>query len=296
MGFAADPKVIAEVVRLPAALSIPGDTLAGAAASRRDRGLFRDAVMTLSSTAIYLAGMALNDYADRDIDAGERPDRPIPSGRIDAEEVKKLAAGLTAAGVGLSVVADGPRALTISVPLAATVAAYDLKLKDSLEGTVAMAACRVLDVLAGAGPGARLKALPVAATIGLHTAALTHVSRGEVEGGDESRPIAALAGTAVVLAAAGHLICRGERPAGIAGVGIGLGLLGLYARDVASAYLDAVDDPSPSRMKRAVGTAVLGLIPLQAALTAGKGRPAAALATAALYPLARKLSRRRSVT
>ena len=32
-----------------------------------------------------MAGMALNDYADREIDAVERPGRPIPSGRVTPE-------------------------------------------------------------------------------------------------------------------------------------------------------------------------------------------------------------------
>ena len=35
-----------------------------------------------SSAALYMAGMAFNDIADRDEDAEVRPNRPIPSGQV----------------------------------------------------------------------------------------------------------------------------------------------------------------------------------------------------------------------
>ena len=73
---------LAELVRLPAVLSVPGDVLVGAAASGQVRNVRRTAGLVASSSCLYLAGMALNDYADREVDAVERPGRPIPSGRV----------------------------------------------------------------------------------------------------------------------------------------------------------------------------------------------------------------------
>lgn len=72
---------IAALVRLPAVLSVPGDVLLGAAMSGRRTG-GRTLLLTGSSSLLYLAGMALNDWADREVDARERPERPIPSGRV----------------------------------------------------------------------------------------------------------------------------------------------------------------------------------------------------------------------
>ena len=69
-------------MRLPAVLSVPGDVLVGVAASGQLGNVGRTARLVGSSSLMYLAGMALNDYADREIDAVERPSRPIPSGRI----------------------------------------------------------------------------------------------------------------------------------------------------------------------------------------------------------------------
>ncbi|WP_162795796.1 UbiA family prenyltransferase, partial [Nonomuraea lactucae] len=79
-----------ELVRAPAALSVPGDLLAGAAAAGRpvDPGL------VAGSACLYWAGMALNDYADRDVDARERPERPIPSGRVSPGLALAAGAGL----------------------------------------------------------------------------------------------------------------------------------------------------------------------------------------------------------
>ena len=73
---------LAELVRLPAVLSVPGDVLVGAAASGQVGNVGRTAGLVASSSCLYLAGMALNDYADREVDAVERPGRPIPSGRV----------------------------------------------------------------------------------------------------------------------------------------------------------------------------------------------------------------------
>ena len=76
------PADVAELVRLPAVLSVPGDVLVGAAVSGQLRDVSRTAGLVAASSCLYLAGMALNDYADRDVDAVERPGRPIPSGRV----------------------------------------------------------------------------------------------------------------------------------------------------------------------------------------------------------------------
>ena len=178
------PHAVAELVRLPAVLSVPGDVLVGAAASGQVRDVPRAAGLAAASSCLYLAGMALNDYADRDIDAVERPGRPIPSGRVTPGFALGLAAGLTAAAAGLAVAADGPRALAVLAPLAATVWAYDLALKATPAGVAGMSACRALDVLMGSGAHGARAALPAAAVVGAHIGVTTTVSRREVAGRD----------------------------------------------------------------------------------------------------------------
>jgi len=281
---------VAELVRLPAVLSVPGDVLLGAVAAGRGREAARTAGLTASSSCLYLAGMALNDYADRDVDAVERPGRPIPSQRVTPGFALGLAGGLTASGAVLALAADGRRGLALAVPLAASVWAYDLVLKQTPAGPGSMSACRGLDVLLGAGLHRR--ALGPAAVVAAHTAAVTTVSRNEVEGGAPSVARRAFAATAAV-ATVGALLNRGASlPRRIATAL----LLGAYAAVVGGAYRDAAQVPSPERMRRAVGTGVLGLMPLEAGMLAGAGGIAPAGAVASLWPVARSLSRRRSVT
>ncbi|MFB6668827.1 SCO3242 family prenyltransferase [Streptomyces parvus] len=138
----------AELLRVSALFSVPGDALAGAAAVGRRPG--RGTALAIgASLCLYEAGMALNDWADRDEDAIDRPHRPIPSGRISPAAALGAAGVLTAAGLALAARAGRP-ALTVATGLAATVWAYDLHLKHTKAGPAAMAAARSLDLLLGA--------------------------------------------------------------------------------------------------------------------------------------------------
>jgi 4-hydroxybenzoate polyprenyltransferase len=137
-----------ELLRVSALPSVPGDALAGAAAAglRPGRGT---AWAVGSSLCLYEAGMALNDWADRHEDAVERPHRPLPSGRVGPGAALGAAGLLTATGLALAARAGRP-ALTVATALAATVWAYDLRLKHTAAGPAAMATARGLDLLLGA--------------------------------------------------------------------------------------------------------------------------------------------------
>lgn len=207
----------AELLRIPAVFTVPGDALAGAAAAGvAPRG--RTALAVGASLCLYEAGMALNDWADRDEDAVERPHRPLPSGRIRPEAALAAAGVLTAAGLALAARA-GRGAFAVAVPLAASVWAYDLKLKHTEAGPAAMAAARSLDLLLGAAAaaGSVRPALAPAAVLGGHTYAVTVVSRRETEGGSTAAPLAALAATGLLSAA------LARRPAAAAGDASGRG-------------------------------------------------------------------------
>jgi 4-hydroxybenzoate polyprenyltransferase len=290
---------LVELVRAPAALTVPGDSLAGAALAGWPFGA-RTPALALASCCLYWGGMALNDYADRELDRTERPERPIPSGRVTPRFALRLATGLTAAGIGLAGVAGGRRALAVAVPLAAAVWAYDLVLKSTPAGPAGMAACRGLDVLLGAGAGRLRQAAPAALAVATHAFTVTTISRGEVSGGSSTVVGATLAGTAAAAAGAGVAGYRAARsaPAGwrpVQAVASGALLVG-YAVTVGRAQLAAARNPVPQALRRAVGAGILGTIPLQAALAAGAGALRAAVPIAAGFPLARRLARRVSPT
>ncbi|MGC5566642.1 SCO3242 family prenyltransferase [Streptomyces sp. FR-108] len=185
----------AELLRLPALFTVPGDALAGAAAAGA-RPNPRTLLAIGSSLCLYEAGMALNDWADRAEDAVDRPHRPLPSGRVKPAAALAAAGGLTLAGLALASRA-GRRPLAVAGALAATVWSYDLVLKRTPAGPLAMAAARGLDLLLGgvASGGDTRKAVPSALTLATHTLAVTTVSRHETQGGSPWAPLTALATT-----------------------------------------------------------------------------------------------------
>ncbi len=279
-----------ELIRAPAALSVPGDVLAGAAAAgwpyRR-----ATAGVVASSVCLYWAGMALNDYADREIDAVERPERPIPSGRVGPRTALAVAGGLTAAGLGLAAYAGRGRALAVAVPLAGAVWAYDLKLKSTPAASAAMAVARGLNVLMGSGAGRARSAAPAAATVALHTYTVTNLSRHEVEGATSSVPRATLAASTLVAAAATYGR-RGRRAAERTAPALcATAYLGAYGRP----QLTAAADPSAENVRSAVGAGIHGLPLLQAALSTDAG-PAVTLPLTFIAPLSRWLGRKISAT
>ncbi|MFJ8591322.1 SCO3242 family prenyltransferase [Streptomyces sp. NPDC093598] len=304
----------AELLRLPALFSVPGDALAGAAATGSAPNP-RTLLAITSSLCLYEAGMALNDWADRDVDAVERPHRPLPSGRIRPAAALTAACALTGAGLVLATRAGRP-ALAVAAPLAATVWAYDLGLKHTPAGPVAMGAARGLDLLLGAAAttGRTREALPSAALLGTHTLAVTTVSRQEAQGGSPLPPLAALATTALLT----RLVTRrpaapprGRRQATVHGptgpraarypgqeraVLLTTALGAAYAATTARPCFHATLNPSPPLTQRAVGAGIRATIPLQATLAARSRGTATALLIAALAPLGARFAKKVSVT
>jgi UbiA prenyltransferase family protein len=279
-----------ELVRAPAALTVLGDTVAGAAMSGNPlRG--RRMLLPLASVALYWSGMALNDWADRDLDAVERPERPVPSGRISPRRALTVAAGLSATGLGIAAWAGGRDALRVAVPLALAIWSYDTVLKSTPVGPVGMAACRALDVLLGAGATGARGALPAAAAVAGHTLGVTALSRGEVHGTSGLVARAVLGGTALsaLAAVAGPSASWRHRLAGLAAT------TG-YAVTVGRAQVAAVRTPDAASVRTATKAGIHGMVPLQSALAARAGSVTAAAAVALALPIARRLSRKVSPT
>lgn len=280
---------LVELVRAPAALTVPGDVLAGAAATGYPIGR-RWLGCAAGSVCLYWAGMALNDYADRELDRHERPDRPIPSGRVPAPLALTMASTLTAAGVALAGLSGGRAALKVALPLAATVWLYDLKLKNTAAGPIGMAAARGLNVLMGSG--LRSGAVAPALTISGHVFSVTALSRGEVHGTRREVPLACLAATTAIASSAPS----GARPALSPAWLTTAGSAAVYAVTVGGAQSAAVQQPTAGRVRSAVGAGILGLVPLQAALVARSGAARAGLLLATGFPAARWLARKVSAT
>lgn len=107
--------------------------------------------VALAMSLFYVGGMYLNDAFDRDIDARERPERPIPSGLVPAGTVFQIGFALLAAGwlmlvaIGYGTDAGtGWRAPLVGAILAGTIVVYDMWHKANPVGPLIMGLCRML--------------------------------------------------------------------------------------------------------------------------------------------------------
>jgi 4-hydroxybenzoate polyprenyltransferase len=165
----------------------------------------RSCAILIVSGCLYLSGIVLNDVFDREVDARERPTRPIPSGAVPVGVATALGLALMAAGL-LIAGWIGRDALTVATTLAAFILLYDAGLKSTPLGPLVMGSCRGLDMAMAIATG-----LPVAAAwppiaiagpvvLGLYVAGLTYIARDEVDGNTTRRARTGLVFLAVLAA------------------------------------------------------------------------------------------------
>ncbi len=218
----------------------------------------------LAAGLFIMAGMALNDVADKDVDARERPGRPIPSGAITLRGAWALSLGMMSAGLILLSVLHPLSSLPAGA-LCLAIFAYNFLLKGTALGPAAMGLCRMLNLATGislawnAWPAP--ESLPKPLWFALfslwgYIAIVTYLARDEVGGNTKKRAYLFMLGTAVwfigwSVAAlawfhAGNLLA-------LAWLGLAI-LLRVPLRNLAS-------DPSPKHTGQMVGM-MLRLVPL----------------------------------
>jgi 4-hydroxybenzoate polyprenyltransferase len=106
--------------------------------------------LMLALSLFYIGGMYLNDAFDRQIDALERPDRPIPSGQVSASAVFAIGyamfgvALVVLAAISLSSNAAGWSGVLSGLVLTGVVTYYDMHHKANPLSPLVMGFCRVL--------------------------------------------------------------------------------------------------------------------------------------------------------
>ncbi len=181
----------AQLFRLPNLFTAFADVLLGFFISHNIGGPYPTPWLALvmllgTSGFLYTAGMVLNDVFDAEVDARERPDRPIPSGRVPWEVAQLIGFEFlivgTALGWGVSWLDGGLRAGLLATMLAVAILLYDKILKRTPVAPLVMGSCRFLNVLLGmstlAGPLEAWHYL-IAAGIGVYIAGVTWFARTE---------------------------------------------------------------------------------------------------------------------
>lgn len=278
----------ATLVRLPNLFSAPPDVLLGAALVAATGGavsLSSLAGLAVASVLLYAGGTTLNDYFDAPVDARERPERPIPSGRVPRSRAGTVGGSLLIAGVLVGFVAAGLRGGAVAAALGIVVLAYDGWLKGTGIGFLAMGGARGLDVALGfaaGGFGAAEWTVLVPVVVVVYIALVTRMAANEAT--TTERGVVAGAAGGVVLGGVAVFVALGiVRPPlveTLLAVALVAGFFGWTGRAIGEAYAT----PRPDTVGPAVGTCVLALVVLDAAFAAVAGVLWALAALAFLIP------------
>jgi 4-hydroxybenzoate polyprenyltransferase len=231
------------------------------------------AALIAASACLYAAGMVLNDAFDADLDARERPERPIPSGRIQRSTAFLVGWVLLAFGVFFAFLAVwltgrvGPA--VVALCLALMIVMYDGGLKSTWASPWAMGWCRALNVLLGgalaSGASVWIALGTYAVAVGLYTAGLTMIASREA--GQPPLPYARW-GKEVMAVACGllfawpwTLVGDSTRGAGPVAATIGFTLFAVY---VAVHMLRAARAHEPGVIRGAVKRLLLGFVLIDA--------------------------------
>jgi 4-hydroxybenzoate polyprenyltransferase len=214
-----------QLIRLPNIFTVPTNVIVGYLALQS--GPVSQLVgLIASSVLLYVSGIVFNDFFDLEQDRKNRPNRPLPSGRISKRNALAIAILTMFVGNAIAVATAGLAALLVTLSLSAIILAYDYRLKSyEVAGTAAMAGARALNVVLGASPAllvvlslsARgfisdygLQTLAVAATsIFLFIASVMILSRTEERGASGTRKrisLGIVVFTIAYVALAGYLI------------------------------------------------------------------------------------------
>jgi 4-hydroxybenzoate polyprenyltransferase len=275
----------AELLRLPNVFTALADVLMGYLVVRpfdaEDGPMM--ALILGASALLYCAGMVLNDVCDYHLDLEERPERPLPSGRVG----RTTAAGLGTALLLLGLVAGWAagsfshtlRPGIVATALAVLILLYDGVLKPTVLGPLAMGGCRMLNVLLGMSvyPGHwhPLHWL-IAAAVGTYILGVTWFARDEA---GRSRPFQLVPALIVMMTGVGLLAClpywsEEVQPLLQRDPQRWYLLVGLLAMLIGWRCVRAIFDPRAANVRRAVKQCLLSLIILDAvACFSVRGQP-----------------------
>ncbi len=168
---------LGRVSNLPTVWSnvIAGCALAGGAP------LYVVVTVAVATSAMYVAGMFLNDAFDRNIDARERPERPIPAGEVSVDAVVVAGAALLTAGAAALAAINNQSGLA-GLALAGAILLYNWHHKGNAVAPFVMGLCRALVYIAAASavvPDLPTTILAPAAALLAYVAGLTYTARQE---------------------------------------------------------------------------------------------------------------------
>jgi 4-hydroxybenzoate polyprenyltransferase len=181
------PKTLLELGRVSNLPTVVSNVACGAALAGGGSHALALELSTLAGCLFYVGGMVLNDAFDAEVDARERPERPIPSGRASRKAVFRLGfsllvAGLALLGVAVQSAPGGPLLALAGTVTAVAVVVYDRFHKGVALAPVVMGLCRAgLYVMGALSVTAEppLRVWVGAGVLVSYVVGLTHIARFE---------------------------------------------------------------------------------------------------------------------
>jgi 4-hydroxybenzoate polyprenyltransferase len=266
-------------------------------------------LLLLSTIGLYGGGVVFNDVFDARLDAVERLERPIPSGRATLRGAILLGVSLLLAGIAAAFLVS-PFSGILAIGIAVLALVYDKYGKHTALGPINMGLCRGLNLLLGvsiheallSGDAADIGGLlyaqsplekywPIALIPIVYIAAITMISRGEVHGGDKkTMKLAVSLYGLVIFAITGLSITNGPS------FWQAVPFLLLFGYLIFPPLFKALREPLPRNIGLAVKAGVISLIVMDAAIAASFAGWLFGLGVLALLPVSRLLAKAFAVT
>lgn len=250
-------------------------------------------LLCISTIGLYSGGIIMNDVFDAQLDAVERPERPIPSGLISKNAATIFGGicffiGIFTAGL------LGRNAQYLAAAIMICCLIYDRFLKHStIFGPINMGLCRGLNLLLGICIIPEqvehywyLAIVPI-----VYIAAITMISRGEVHGGSKNTLYFAAGLYTVVIATVTYFAVINHYY-----LPITMAFLGSFGAFIFIPLIKAIKNPVGPNIGKAVKSGVIALIALNAAWAAAFGALPIAIAIIILLPISLALSAAFAVT
>lgn len=285
--------VVTAIADILAGFAIAGMGVYLISFSNTEGYLFDLAWLVLSTIGLYAGGVAFNDVFDADLDAVERPERPIPSGRATVKSASVMAFLLLLMGVIAAAQVSMTSAL-IALGVAICAVLYDYWGKhQNFFGPINMGLCRAGNLLLGVSVVPDL--VEKFAFIGLiplvFVAAITMISRGEVHGKNKRALFGGVGFYMIIIAAIVILAFTwGEKPLEV------IPFIGLFAFMIFPPLIKAIQKQEPKLIGKAVKAAVISLIILNASLSSAFAGWFYGLLVLILLPVSLWLARKFAVT
>lgn len=239
---------------------------------------------------LYTGGIVFNDVFDSELDRIERPERPIPSGKVKKFSAAILGTLAFAVGCLLAFLVN-ITAFYFSLAIVLMCLLYNGKAKHHfIAGPIVMGSCRGLNLLLGmAVLPASLGYWYIAIIPIIYIASVTNISRGEVYGNNKTAMLVSVGLYSIVILTLIYFTFSSKNY-------LALIFILLFTSMISIPLFKALKSLNPLDVRKAVKFGVLALILMNASWIAISGFWLLAIAVCAILPVSIYLAKKFAVT